>query len=117
MAARADRAPGALARSAPAAPGVPESARALEAADMGWCAAEMRRGLLLLLLLLVPCWDICRGADLEKPSGIPTGEHWRFPPLARGLGAVGSSHSVTVFVRPACMGWWGFLFGDTEVSS
>lgn len=54
--------------------GVPEHARAFEKPKMGGCAVKCQ--LLLLALLLQP-WSPCLGADSEKPSSIPTGEHSR----------------------------------------
>jgi hypothetical protein len=50
---------------------------------MGWCSLESRLLLLVQLALVLQPWDPCRGADSEKPSSIPAGEH---PLLSRAGG-------------------------------
>lgn len=57
-----------------------EPTPALGKPKMGSCARK--RQLLLLALVLQP-WNPCLGADAEKPSSNPTGEHSRGPPLSR----------------------------------
>lgn len=51
---------------------MPEHARAFEGPKMGGCPVKPQ--LLLLALALQP-WSPCSGADAEKPSRIPAGEH------------------------------------------
>ena len=52
-------------------------ARALEGPKMGLCTVKPQ---FLWLVLVIQLWKPCLGADLEKPSSIPTGEHSRDPP-------------------------------------